>query len=52
MASTSSAAADRAWAKLADQLERLNDNLEALVAELRLRREAEASKETKPVEPR
>ena len=32
--------------KVADQLERLNGNLEALVAELRLRREERASKET------
>jgi hypothetical protein len=32
--------------KIADQLERLNANLEALVAELRLQREARASKET------
>ncbi len=34
--------------KIADQLERLNANLEALVTELRLQREAQASKEAAP----
>jgi hypothetical protein len=34
--------------KVAEQLERLNGNLEALVAELRLRREARETKEAAP----
>jgi hypothetical protein len=34
--------------KIADQLERLNGNLEMLVTELRLQREARATKEAAP----
>ncbi len=37
--------------KVADQLERLNANLEALVTELRLQREARAAATAKPKEP-
>jgi hypothetical protein len=37
--------------KVADQLERLNANLEALVTELRLQRESRATKEAAPQPP-
>jgi len=39
--------------KIADQLERLNANLEALVTEMKLQREEQAAKpDAKPAEPR
>ena len=43
--------AEATMPKIADQLQLLNDNLAALVAELRLQREPRVSKETAPQPP-